>query len=145
MKYSNEVIINAPRDKVVALFDNPEMLSAWQPGLQSYELMSGTAGQPGAETLLHYHMGKSKLEMHETIVSRNLPDEYSALYIVNGVRNEVSHFFEILPDNKTRYHTENIFFFQGYMKLFGWLFPKMFKQQSQIYMDDFKKFAEKEI
>ncbi len=45
MQYTNEVIINLPVDKVVELFDNPDNMKYWQPGLVSFENISGTPGQ----------------------------------------------------------------------------------------------------
>jgi len=37
MKYTNEVIINQPIERVIALFDNEENLFKWQPELISFE------------------------------------------------------------------------------------------------------------
>ena len=52
MKYQNEIEIDLPVNKVVELFDNPENLKRWMPGLQSFEHISGTPGQPGAKSRL---------------------------------------------------------------------------------------------
>ena len=48
MKYESEIIIERPQAKVIALFDDPDNLARWQPTLQSFEHLSGEAGQPGA-------------------------------------------------------------------------------------------------
>ena len=49
MKYSCELTIDLPRDEVIALFDDPDNLVKWQPGLQSFEHISGEAGAAGRE------------------------------------------------------------------------------------------------
>jgi hypothetical protein len=33
MNYTCEVVIDLPRDRVIELFDNPQNLTKWQPGL----------------------------------------------------------------------------------------------------------------
>ena len=142
MKYTNEVIIKRSRAEVVRLFDDPENLKKWMKGLQSFEHLSGEAGQPGAKSLLKFDMGKRKMEMIETVTVRNLPDEFSGTYEVKGVFNKIRNLFIEVDENTTRYVTENEFDFTGFMKIIGWLFPSAFRKQSQQYLEDFKNFVE---
>lgn len=144
MKYTNEVEINAPLDKVIELFDDPTNMAKWQPGLISFEPVSGTPGQPGAKSKLKYKMGKRDIEMIETITVRDLPREFSGTYEAKGVLNHVSNRFVAIGNSKTKYITENEFSFRGIMKLIGFLMPGAFKKQSQKYLDLFRDFAEKE-
>jgi hypothetical protein len=143
MKYTNEIEINLPLTKVIELFDNPENMKHWQPGLQSFEPISGTPGQTGAKSRLKYQMGKRNIEMIETITKRNLPDEFSGTYEAKGVFNIISNKFIPLGPNKTKWVADNEFQFSGFMKLMGWLMPGAFKKQSQKYLEYFKEFAEK--
>jgi hypothetical protein len=143
MKYSNEVEINQPLQKVIELFDNPANMPHWQPGFISMEHISGEAGQPGAKSRLKYKMGKRDVEMIETITQRNLPHEFHGTYEAKGVYNVQKNYFTPLGDNKTKWVSESEFKFSGMMKLFGWLMPGVFKKQSQKYLDLFKEFAEK--
>jgi carbon monoxide dehydrogenase subunit G len=145
MKYSNEVVIQLPVARVVELFDNPDNMRHWQPGLVSFEHVSGTPGQPGAKSRLRYKMGKRDIEMIETVTQRDLPHTFSGTYEAKGVFNIVSNHFEALPDGSTRYVSDSEFQFKGLMmKLIGLLMPGAFKKQSQKYLDDFKAFAEKQ-
>lgn len=144
MKYTNEIEINLPINRVVALFDDPENLKHWQPGLQSFEHVSGTPGQPGAKSRLKFKMGKREIEMIETITRRNLPEEFAGTYDAKGVHNIVSNRFIPLGENKTKWVTDNEFQFSGFMKLMGWFMPGAFKKQSQKYLEQFKAFAEKQ-
>lgn len=144
MKFTTEIEINLPIDKVIALFDNPDNLKKWMKGLESFEAISGTPGQPGARSKLRFKMGKREMEMIETITVRNLPHEFSGTYEVNGVFNIVRNKFLPVGNNKTKYISEQEFEFSGFMKVMGWLMPGAFKKQSMKYQQDFKAFAERE-
>lgn len=142
MKYTSEIEINQPIDKVINLFDNADNMKKWMEGLQSFEHLSGTPGQVGAKSKLVFKMGKRELEMIETITVKDLPREFSGSYEAKGVFNIVKNKFIALPDNRTRYISEQEFQFKGFMKLFGLLMPGAFKKQSMKYLTDFKQFAE---
>jgi uncharacterized membrane protein len=142
MKYTTEIEINKPIDKVIKLFDDPGNMDKWMVGLQSFEPLSGTPGQAGARSRLKFKMGKREIEMIETITLRNLPDEFDGTYEAKGVFNIVKNRFINLSDTKTKYITENEFRFKGFMKLIAFFMPGAFKKQSQKYLVDFKKFVE---
>ena len=144
MKYSNEVTINRPLEKVIELFDNPANMPKWQPGFISMEHLSGTPGQPGAKSKLKYKMGKREIDMIETITTRDLPKEFHGIYEAKGVYNVQKNYFSSIGENQTKWVAETEFRFSGFMKLFGWLLPGTFKKQSQQFLDLFKAFAEKE-
>lgn len=143
MKYTTEVEINRPVERVIELFDNPDNLKEWMQGLQSFEHLSGTPGQPGAKSRLKFKMGKRELEMVETIKVRNLPAEFSGTYEAKGVYNIVTNRFVPLGPDKTKYITEQEFQFKGFMKIIAFLMPGAFKKQSREYADDFKNFVER--
>ncbi|CAM3516777.1 hypothetical protein FSS13T_08740 [Flavobacterium saliperosum S13] len=143
MKYTCEVDINQPVDKVIALFDNPDNLKKWMDGLQHFEHLSGEPGQPGAKSRLKFKMGKREMEMIETVTVRNLPEEFSGTYEMEGTLNTIKNKFIPISDTKTRYVTENEFQFDNLMmKILGFLMPGMFKKQSMKYLESFRKFAE---
>lgn len=144
MKYKLEIDIDLPREKVIELFDNPDNIKHWQPGFISMEPMEGTPGQVGAKSHLKYQMGKRKVNMVETITTRNLPEEFSGTYEAGGVWNGIQNFFHEAGPDKTRWVTENEFKFSGFMKIMGLLMPGTFKKQSFQYMKYFKEFAEKQ-
>lgn len=142
MKYTTEIEINKPIDRVIELFDNPDNMDKWMAGLQSFKPLSGTPGQPGAKSLLKFKMGKREIEMVETITIRNLPQEFSGTYEAKGVFSRTKNSFIPLPGNRTKYIAENEFNFSGFMKIIGFLMPGAFKKQSMKYLTDFKNFAE---
>jgi uncharacterized membrane protein len=144
MKYSCTVEINLPIDKVIALWTNEDHYKHWQDGFQSIEVIEGQAGAIGTKSRILLEQGKRKMELMETIISNQLPEEKKALYEHIHMSNTQLSKFEKINENKTRYisiveYTQ----FNGFLpKLMAGLFPKMFKKQSQKWMDQFKVFAE---
>jgi hypothetical protein len=142
MKYTCEIEINKPLEKVIELFDNPDNLHKWMEGLQSFEHLSGTPGEAGAQSILKFKMGRRELHMIETITAKNLPVEFSGTYLAKGVLNIVKNKFVPLSDTTTKYISEQEFQFSGFMKIIGFLMPGAFKQQSMKYLYAFKYFVE---
>ena len=145
MKYTREVVIDLPRDRVIELFDNPDNLPKWQEGLQSFEHVSGEPGQPGAKSRLVYDHRGRHIEMIETITERNLPDEFSGTYETEGVWNGMKNrFVEDAPD-RTRWIAESEFRCSGLkMKLMTIFLRPMFTSTTLKSLRDFKAFAEGE-
>ncbi len=143
MKYQTEIIIDKPRDEVIALFDNVENMKKWMVGLKSFEAISGEPGQEGAKSHLVFEQNGRTIEMVETITTRNFPDEFSGTYEAKGVMNWVNNYFHA-EGEKTRWVSENVFEFSGFMKVFAFFMKGAFSKQSRVYMENFKKFAEGE-
>ena len=144
MKYQLEITINKPRKEVVEKFSDPKNMKHWQRGFISMKHVNGEFGAEGSQNLLNYDMGKRKIEMTETIIKNNLPDEYSATYEAKGVYNYQVNRFSPTLEKSTLWTTDNEFQFSGFMKLIGWFMPGAFKKQSRKYMEDFKAFVEEE-
>ena len=142
MRYSKEIIIELPRDRVIDLFDNPENLSKWQPGLQSFEHLEGESGQTGAKSRLFYEMDGRNVEMIETIIKRDLPSEFSATYEAKGVMNWVYNYFSEEGSDKTRWVMDTEFKFSGMMRIMGLIMRSSFPKETLKGMNLFKEFAE---
>ena len=146
LDYTTTIVIDLPRDKVVALFDDPDNLAKWQRGLLSFEPLSGQPGQVGAKSRLVFQMGKRRMEMIETITRRDLPDAFDGIYDIEGVHNIVENRFSELGPDKTLWESHNVFEMKSLMmKAMALLAPGMFRKQSQKYAEDFKAFAERGV
>lgn len=134
-----------PADQLAALWADPNYFDQWQDDFQSVEMLEGKPGAVGAKSKLTYGHGKKKLELIETIISNNLPDEKTALYEHVQMTNTQTTRFEKLSDHLTRYTSEVEYTdFYGFVpNLMARIFPGVFKKQSQKWMDQFKVFAEK--
>jgi uncharacterized membrane protein len=145
MKYTCSIEINLPIEKVLELWSDEKYFHEWQEGFKSIELISGKAGEEGAESNILIEQGSRKIELRETITVNNLPDEKTALYEHIHMSNTQTSRFKVLDTNTTQYISEVEYLkFNGFMpKLMAKLFPGMFKKQSQKWMNQFKEFAER--
>ena len=142
MKFHIEITVNISLDKLIELFENPNNLKKWQPNLISFEHLSGEIGQEGAKSRIHYNMIVKKIVMEETIIKRNLPDEFVILYDSDGVSNTVTSNFKEIGENQTRWIMHNNFKFSGIMKYAAMALKGVFRKQTEMTMARFKKFAE---
>jgi hypothetical protein len=77
MRYQLELEIDAPRERVVELFLDPDNLQQWQPDLVSFEQISpGAPREVWAKSKQVHRMGKRELEMIETITVHRPPEEF---------------------------------------------------------------------
>jgi len=142
MKYSKEIIIDLPREEVIAKMENPENFKHWQKGFISYKHLSGNPGHVDARSKLKYKMGKRDIEMVETIEKNNLPKKLFMSYDAKGVCNKQKNYFEEVGNNSTKWISDNEFECSGFMKIIAILTPGSFKKQTYMYMKDFKAYAE---
>ena len=148
MKFQIEIVIDLPRQQVIELFDNPDNLPAWQPGLEKVELISGEPGQPGARSRLVFRRDQREIEMFATVTARYLglnehnQGGFSGTYETAGVKNRVSNRFYDLGAGRTRWVTVNKFKFRGWMRLLAIFLGSAFRKQTLDDMKRFKAFAE---
>lgn len=146
MKYTCVIEIVAPIGQVVKLWESEEHFKEWQDGFKSIEHLSGTPHTSGAKSKIMLEGGR-RIELIETILSINLPDEKVGLYEHIHMTNTQTSRFKPIGDNRTRYTSEVEYTqFNGWLiKLMAKFFPSKFKVQSQKWMDQFKAFAERTL
>jgi hypothetical protein len=142
MKYSVSINISKPINEVIRLFDDPNNLKHSFPNLEFTELISGTAGQPGAITRMTFKNKNRTIVLIEKILVRNYPDEFTCSYDTKGVYNIVRSSFKSCGDNCTTCISEQEFRLSGFVKVIGWLMPGAFKKESMKHLIAFKNFAE---
>ncbi|POH74228.1 SRPBCC family protein [Arthrobacter glacialis] len=142
MEYTQDIIVNVPRQRFIELFDNVENMQQWMDGLLSFEPLTGVPGQAGATSKLTFKRGRGTMEMVETIVRRELPDHFDANYDAKGVHNICENQFIELDGTATKWVAHNIFEMKGFMKVVGVLFGSSFPKESYKSMEAFKAFAE---
>jgi uncharacterized membrane protein len=144
MKYTCSITINLPITKTVSLWKDENNFKEWQDGFKSIELLSGTKNTKGAKSKILFE-GKQKMELLETVITNDLPNEKIGLYEHVHMTNTQTSRFVAIDENTTQYISEVEYTqFNGFMiKVFAKLFPSKFKAQSQKWMNQFKVFAEK--
>ena len=142
MKYTSEIIIDLPVEKVIPLFDNQDNMFKWMEGLKKVTPLTKQQGEVGSRMEMYFELGKRKLHIIETILEKNLPKSISCKYNTYGMENIVNITFEAINDSQTKYSTYSEYKFKGVFKLMSLFSSKMFKKQSYKYLVDFKNFAE---
>lgn len=144
MKFLCEVVLNLPISEAVSLYDNVEHLDKWQTGFVNYEHISGEQGKAGAKSKVFFKHNNRDMELIETIVKKDLPEEFTAIYEHKHMVNTMYCHFEKVENDKTLFQMEIEYTkFIGFMpKLMAFLMPGMFRKQSQKWLDQFKEFAE---
>jgi hypothetical protein len=146
MKYTSEIIVNLSLIEFIKKFDNPENKKHWQRGLVSIEHISGNPGIAGTKMKLNYVINKRAMGIIETITHWRLPHELHETFSTKGIDNMQENYFEEVREGQTKWKTIHTFLPLNFkMGVMMWLMPKVFKKQSMLYMNDFKKFAEKGI
>lgn len=143
VKYVTEVIIDKPRDEVIALLEDPKNMVHWMPGLKSYDFLSGEPGAVGSKMVQRFDMGKRQIEMVETILVSDFPETWSAEYDSGHGRMMIHNTFTEMPGGRTHWRGDNEFICDAFfMKIMSRLMPGMFRKESQKYLNSFKAFAE---
>lgn len=142
MKYDVKVEIEAPRPRVIELFDNSENLVKWQPSLLEFEHLTGNPGEKGATSKMRYKMGSKEVTMVETVVKNDFPSSFVATYEAKGVWNEVINTFEETGVGRTSWSMQSEFQCKGIMRVLSFLMPGVFKKETLKQMNHFKTFVE---
>ena len=144
MKFTGSIIINKPRALVAELFADPQHLHHYQDGFKRKELVSGDAGTNGAISMMYYEMGKSEMELKETITNNALPERFEAFYEHKHMDNTMLATFESIDSNSTRFNYEFDYVRISWImpRLMFTLFPGMFRKQGEKWMNQFKDFVE---
>ncbi|NNF01803.1 MAG: SRPBCC family protein, partial [Bacteroidia bacterium] len=142
MKYSLSNTINAPFDKVIAKFSEPEGAFHWMEGLQKIDRISGKPHEVGAKTDFYFLFKNKEMKISETILEQDLPKSIKFAFVSSMGYNEVEMQFEKLSDDSVKQTNNSYFELKGFMKLMGPIMKGMFKKQSLKYMEAFKKYAE---
>ncbi len=146
MKYSFDIVIEAPLDICAKKFNSTENMKHWQRGLVAVEHISGIPGEFGAKMKIFFKMGNRQLSLIETITHKNFPHEFHGIYAAENIDNHQENHFSATSGNHTKWTCTNEFIPLSFkMRLMLWLMPNTFKKQTLRYMRDFKSFAEKEI
>ena len=145
MKFTCTVDIDLPREKVVELFMSSENKREWQDGFQNSTHLSGEPNTVGAKSLIVYQNGRRKMELEETILTIDLPNEFTGEYVHKHMSNTMQNLFTELESGGTRW-TANLDYIEikGVMaRIMFRLFPGMARKYTQKWLDQFKAFAEK--
>ncbi len=146
MKFTCVTEINSPREKIVKLFLDSSRYKEWQEGFESLQTISGKPWEKGTQSRVIYKTGKMTIDLKETVVVSNLPEEVTGLYEHEHMVNTMANRFIAIDNSRTRYEAEIDYtqFIGIVPKLMALLMPGVFKKQVQKRLDSFKDFVEKD-
>ncbi|NER83266.1 MAG: SRPBCC family protein [Leptolyngbya sp. SIO1D8] len=147
MKYTNKVEINLPVDQVVKLWQNHEHFDKWQTGYLKTTLLEGEASAQGSKSEILLCIKGKEMRLIQTVLISNLPEEKKILVEHEHMTNTLSTRFKELNNSRTECISETEYTkFNGLIpKVMATLFPGIFRQQSQKWLDNFKEFAENNV
>ena len=136
-----ELDIHSPRQKVAALFADPENNIEWMDDLDRYEPVSGQPGMPGSKYRLVPKKGK--MVFVATVIARDLPDESRLSLDASNVTVSVTGRFVALSPERTHLISEEVFSFKGPVaRFFGFFAQAAIRKAHRRHMEAFKRFAE---
>jgi len=142
MKTQYQIEIDADRETVWKLFDDPGSLRAWQPTLESFTHKSGTPGQPDAVSELVYNENGRRVTLVETVTECREPDFLAGLYESPvGKALVVNHFTDAGP-GRTRWTMYSNQQFTGIWRLLSLFLAGSIRRRNEDMMNNFKLLAE---
>jgi hypothetical protein len=145
MKYTLQLLISKPRSEVWQGFHDPEKIRLWQPSLTGIELLSGIAGEAGAESKLTFTEKEREFSLVEKITYCQEPERLEQSYENQFAVNTVKNSFLEQGENQTLWITETEYSFKTIlMKLMGPLYKRNFVARTEKDMRLFKEVVEKE-
>jgi hypothetical protein len=143
MKSVVEVDIDAPQQKVAALFADPGNSAEWMEDLELYEPIEGEPGEPGSVYRLVPKRGQP---FFGTVVSRDLPREHEIYLDAPNVAVSIKRSFAALTPQRTRLTSEEEFDFKGGLlaRLAGLLSRGAIQKAHRRQIQAFRRYAEKE-
>jgi len=143
MKFKLEFTIEKSRAEVWKAFDNPKHLSKWQTSLKKFEHVSGTPGQPGAESKLTYQENDREFTLTEKILVRDEPNQFDGVYENEFSDSFIKNTFIEKDEKETLWVVETEFKFKTLpMKIMGPLMKRNFVRRTYRDMERFVEFAE---
>ncbi|GAA0583642.1 SRPBCC family protein [Kribbella sandramycini] len=153
MKYTNSIEIALPQAQVAQLLADPAKVAHWLRDIVFHEALNGPYGQVGSTSRVVFQSGKRQMECTETITRRDPADvtaipagavvHFDREITAPGMTSVVRDRLTALTPESTRWESDSEFHFTTLpMRAMALLLPRMFRNQSQQHLEDFKAFAE---
>ena len=144
MKYTCTTEVPLNRKDCIKLWLDESQYDKWQEGFQYKKWTKGSPNQKNSTSNILIIQGNRKIELEEFITESNLPSYLEGRYTHIHMTNTQKVSFEIISPEKTLVRTEVEYTeFKSFIaKVMAILFPRLFKKQSQKWLDQFKLLAE---
>jgi hypothetical protein len=136
-----QVEIEMPKDRVVALYADPENSTEWMDDIDRYEAIRGKPGLPGSKYRLVPKHGS--MVFVATVLDNPSPDEVRLELEAPKVTVSVTGRFGSISAHRTRLTSVEVFQFKGmFSRLKGVLASAAIQRAHRRHMAAFARFAE---
>jgi uncharacterized membrane protein len=142
MKLRKEITIDADRETVWRIFDDPEYTRKWQPALKSQTHLSGTPDEAGAKYELIYDNDGRELRAVITLTEMRKFEFMAAILDSDWMRTTIENRFESLDGNRTLWVLEHEYRFRGFHQLVALFLRKSMRSRCDDEMHRFKELVE---
>ena len=143
------IIQNESIQFIDPFFEDIYNMKKYMEGEFDIVLIDGEHKKTNATYNIIWRMDSDSMIMKATLLNNNLPENISYLYEANGIKNIMKQKHRSISNNQTLIINTQEFEFYGIMKILTFLKFKGFKiedfkNQSQIYLKNFKSYIENE-
>lgn len=137
MRFTQEVVLDQPIERVRVLTSDPAHLHRWQPDLVSITPHGETPGAVGSTATLTYR----KFTLEETVLAANA-DERISRYETRGMVHTITNRYSAIDDQRTLLVCDNEFQLSGLLKLGRRMLEKSLREQVERNVGNFKAFID---
>ncbi|MFD5829871.1 SRPBCC family protein [Lentzea sp. NPDC060358] len=137
MRFTKQVVLDQPIERVRALTSDPDHPRHWQPDLVGITRRTGTPGAPGATATLKYRT----FTFEETVLSATA-DERVSRNEMTGMVHTITNRFSAIDDRHTLLVCDNEFELSGLLRLAGRVLEKTLREQVERNVAHFKAFID---
>lgn len=137
MRFTKEIVLNQPIERVRVLTSDPAHVHEWQPDLVSITQHSDTPGAAGSTATLTYR----KFTLEETVLTANA-DERTSRYETRGMIHTITNRYRAIDDRHTLLVCDSEIELTGLLKLGRKVLEKSLREQSERNLDNFKAFID---
>ncbi|MGW6930623.1 SRPBCC family protein [Lentzea sp. NPDC054927] len=137
MRFTKEIVLDQPIERVRVLTSDPAHLHEWQPDLVGITQHSETPGAAGATATLTYR----KFKLEETVLSATA-DERVSRYETTGMVHTITNRYSAIDDQHTLLVCDNEFQLSGLLKLGRRVLEKSLREQVERNVENFKAFID---
>lgn len=137
MRFTKEVVLEQPIERVRVLTSDPAHLHHWQPDLVSITQHGEMPGAAGSTATLTYR----GFTLEETVLSANASERVSR-YETRGMVHTIANRYTALDDRRTLLVCDNEFQLSGLLRLGRRVLEKSLREQVDRNVENFKKFID---
>lgn len=137
MRFTKEIVLNQPIERVRVLTSDPAHLHEWQPDLVSITQHSETPGAAGSTATLAYR----RFQLEETVLTATA-DERISRYETRGMVHTITNRYRAIDDQRTLLVCDNEIELTGLLKLGRRILERSLREQSERNLDNFRAFID---